>query len=171
MARPRAQATSKQIEGHFYARGLWWLARGYIRNANFAVNCMPSPQARYWLLTIPHADFLPYLPPGVAYIRGQLESAPTTGYLHWQVMVAFKRKLRLGGLKELFGTTVHAEPSRSDAATEYVWKDDTAVEGTRFELGKRAVDRGNPVDWEGVRLHAKLLRLLKTTSGWRMNMI
>jgi len=131
----------------------------YIRSAKFAVNCMPSPQARYWLLTIPHASFTPYLPPDVAYIRGQLESAPTTGYLHWQVMVAFKRKLRLGGLKELFGPTVHAEPSRSDAATAYVWKDDTAVEGTRFELGKRAVDRGNPVDWEGVRNDAKRGRL------------
>lgn len=31
----------------------------------------------------------------------------------------------------------HVELTRSDAAEAYVWKDDTAVEGTRFELGRR----------------------------------
>jgi len=94
------------------------------------------PQARYWLLTIPHADFVPYLPPTCNWIRGQLELSHGTAYLHWQVLVALKRKSRLMGLKELFGRTVHAEPSRSDAAADYVWKEDTRVEGTQFELGK-----------------------------------
>ena len=32
-----------------------------------------SKPARYWILTIPHEHFTPFLPPGVAYISGQLE--------------------------------------------------------------------------------------------------
>jgi len=36
-------------------------------------------QGIYWLLTIPHHPLSPYLPPGVAYIRGQLER----GEKHW----------------------------------------------------------------------------------------
>jgi len=88
-------------------------------------------QARYWLLTIPHADFLPWLPPDISHIRGQLERGGTTNYLHWQLCVAFKRKVRLRFVKHVFGPSVHAEPSRSDAAREYVWKDDTAIRETR----------------------------------------
>lgn len=88
-------------------------------------------QARFWLLTIPHADFVPYQPPTVDYIRGQLERGNDTGYLHWQICVHFSRKLRLRGVKSIFGDTAHAEPSRSDAARDYVWKDDTAIRETR----------------------------------------
>lgn len=93
-----------------------------------------SAQGRYWLLTIPHADFLPYLPEPVQYIRGQLELGGETGYLHWQVLVSFKTKCRLAFVKKLFGDSCHAEPSRSAAANEYVWKQDTAVAGTQFQL-------------------------------------
>lgn len=120
---------------------------------------MPSAQARYWLLTIPHYAFTPYLPPNVAYIRGQLESGSEGGYLHWQVLVIFERKFRLAGLKAIFGTAVHAEPSRSSAADEYVWKEDTRVAGTQFELGTRPIQRGRTVDWERVRQEAKRGRL------------
>lgn len=116
-------------------------------------------QARYWLLTIPHADFTPYLPPGISYIRGQLERGDGTGYLHWQVLCHAKRKLRLGGLKDIFGPTVHAEPSRSSAANEYVWKDDTRVEGTQFELGTLPVNRGESKDWDAIRDAARGGRL------------
>lgn len=114
---------------------------------------MPSitSQARYWLLTIPHADFLPYLPKDVAYCKGQLERGNDTGYLHWQVLVTFKRKLRLGGLKAVFGNSVHAEPTRSDAANDYVWKEDTRVEGTQFELGSLPKCRGDSKDWDAIK--------------------
>lgn len=165
-------------------------------------------QARYWLLTIPHADFLPYLPPNVAYIRGQLERGsgntnenddghvrrhdsddeqseqgqavpsdvqlvpepldgvpPTqpndqpTGYLHWQILVVFKRKLRLGGVKAIFGRTCHAEPSRSEAATEYVWKEHTRISNTQFELGKKPFRRSESTDWDAIKRDAKRGRL------------
>lgn len=116
-------------------------------------------QARFWLLTIPHADFLPYLPPNVDYIRGQLERGNDTGYLHWQILVHFSRKLRLRGVKSIFGNTTHAEPSRSDAARDYVWKADTRIDNTQFELGTIPTRRGHSEDWELVRENAKRGRL------------
>lgn len=117
-------------------------------------------QARFWLLTIPHADYLPYLPPTVDYIRGQLErGAGLNQYLHWQICVHFARKIRLRGVKSIFGDTCHAEPSRSEAARDYVWKEDTRVDGTRFELGKLPFRRSHSEDWEDIRNNAKRGRL------------
>lgn len=117
-------------------------------------------QARFWLLTIPHADFLPYLPAGCSHIQGQLERGTGLNqYLHWQLVVSFPRKLRLRGVKSIFGDTAHAEPSRSDAARKYVWKEDTRVAGTQFELGNLPMRRGNSADWEAIRENAKRGRL------------
>lgn len=115
---------------------------------------MPSPSCRYWLLTIPHYEFTPYLPHQVQYIRGQLEKGNTTGYLHWQLLVVFKSNIRLRALKSIFGTC-HAEPSRSAAADAYVWKEDTRVDGTQFELGKRALKRNAKQDWDQIWESAK----------------
>lgn len=120
---------------------------------------MPIAQARYWLLTIPQHAFTPYLPPSAKYIRGQLERGNDTGYLHWQVLVIFGTKLRLAAVKSCFGTNVHAEPSRSSAADEYVWKDDTRIDGTQFELGARPIQRGKPEDWDRVKTDALRGRL------------
>lgn len=114
-----------------------------------------APQARYWLLTIPHHAFTPYLPPGVCYIKGQLERGDNTGYLHWQVVAYFPKRVRLAGVKAVFGDEVHAESTKSDAAEEYVWKEDTRVEGTQFELGKKSVKRNCEADWEDVWEKAK----------------
>lgn len=111
-------------------------------------------QARFWLLTIRHADFVPYLPPNVDYVRGQLERG-AGGFLHWQLVVHFARKLRIGGVKGIFGDSAHAEPTRSDAAREYVWKDDTAIDNTRFELGTIPFRRGVSQDWDAIRENAK----------------
>lgn len=115
----------------------------------------PPAQATYWLLTIPHHAFTPFLPPTVAYIRGQLESGSESGYIHWQLLVIFTKKCRLRHLKSIFGTTAHAEPSRSAAADAYVWKDETSVPGTRFELGERPIKRNNSKDWDRIREMAR----------------
>lgn len=112
-------------------------------------------QAKYWLLTIPHADFLPYKPPNVDYIKGQLEMGGTTGFCHWQVLVCFSTKQRLRGVKSVFGPTVHAEPSKSAAANSYVWKDDTAIDNTRFELGDLPFNRASGKDWDRIRQLAR----------------
>lgn len=121
---------------------------------------MPSyPQAIYWLLTIPHAQFVPYLPNNCNYIKGQLELGAGTGYLHWQVLVAFQAKVRLASVTRTFGEGIHAEPSKSVAADEYVWKEETRVAGTQFELGAKPIQRGRTVDWELIRTNAREGRL------------
>lgn len=107
---------------------------------------MPAPQGRYWLLTIPENEFTPHLPDTVSYIRGQLEIGATTGYRHWQILACFDKKCSLRPVTLLFGP-FHAELSRSAAATEYVWKDDTSVADTRFEYGTLPFRRNLAVDW------------------------
>jgi len=105
---------------------------------------------RFWLLTIPHACFLPFIPPGVQHIAGQLERGNDTGFLHWQIVISFAKTIRLSGIKRLLGESVHAEPSRSDAVRKYVFKEDTSIPGTRFELGELPIRRNIPSDWDDV---------------------
>jgi hypothetical protein len=106
-------------------------------------------QGIFWMLTIPHYGFTPYLPPGVRWIRGQLECG-VGGYLHWQLVAAFVSKQSLSGVRSLFGP-YNAELTYSETgSTEYVWKDDTAVHGTRFELGVKPIDVRSATDWDSV---------------------
>lgn len=116
-------------------------------------------QGIYWLLTIPHHDFVPFLPNGISYLRGQLERGGNTDYLHWQLLVVMDKKCRLARVKSIFGPSCHAELSRSDAADDYVWKDETAIVETRFELGQRKLKRSCPKDWDAIRNNAKCGRL------------
>jgi len=109
---------------------------------------MPAIQARYWLLTIPYEDFTPYLPPNTCYVKGQLERGNDTGYLHWQLVVYYPKKVTCHYVKRMFGDRVHAERSNSIAVEDYVWKEDTAVEGTQFELGKKSLKRNSEKDWD-----------------------
>lgn len=109
---------------------------------------MPAVQARYWLLTIPYEDFTPFLPPNVDYIKGQLERGSDTGYLHWQVVVHFSTKKTLHYMKFLFGDRMHGESARSKAADDYVWKEETRIDGTQFELGKKPLNRAVVKDWD-----------------------
>lgn len=114
---------------------------------------MPPTVGRYWIFTIRHADFTPYLPAGVQWIKGQLETGDG-GYLHWQLVCAFPKNVRLSAVRTVFGPH-HAELTRSERAIDYVWKDDTAVDGTRFELGQRLLNRNNKRDWDSVWDSAK----------------
>lgn len=116
---------------------------------------MPSRQAKYFLLTIPQADFTPFLHNDVEYIKGQLEKGNTTDYLHWQISVGMKKKTTILVMKHLFGDRAHIEYSRSSAADAYVFKDDTAVEGTRFCLGKKSLKRASAKDWDLIRGYAE----------------
>jgi len=113
---------------------------------------MPSPQARFWILTIPHHQFVPYLPPDCCHVVGQLELGEG-GFLHWQLVASFHRKTTLSGVTRTFGP-FHAERTRSDAAREYVWKEDTRVAGTQFEIGELPFRRNAPTDWAKVRQSA-----------------
>lgn len=106
-----------------------------------------SPQGKFWLLTIPHGHFTPYLPRSIVYIKGQLELG-TGGFLHWQIICCFEKKVRLTKVKEVFGAQAHCELSRSAAANDYVYKDETRVEGTQFELGKTPFRQNSKVDYK-----------------------
>lgn len=115
---------------------------------------MPSPQGRYWMLTIPHHLFTPFLPPGILWIKGQLEEGDG-GYLHWQLLVSTREKKTLRYIKSIFGETVHGELTRSAAADAYVWKEATRVQGTQFELGSKSLKRNSATDWGEIRKRAK----------------
>lgn len=109
---------------------------------------------RYWLLTVGanaqcFEDWPPQqLPAGVLWIRGQRELG-AGGFDHWQVIVGFKDPSRLAHIQAIW-PGAHAEFTRSDAADEYVWKEDTRVPGTQFELGVKPLRRNKSTDWDRV---------------------
>jgi len=111
-------------------------------------------QGVYWIATIPQPSFVPYLPPDVNWICGQMERGAADGYLHWQFVVAFRQKKSLAQVRGLFGE-FHFELSRSDAANAYVNKEDTRVPNTHFELGVRPFKRNVATDWDVVRRSAQ----------------
>lgn len=52
-------------------------------------------------------------------------------------------------------SSAHCELTRSDAADEYVWKEETRIAGTQFELGRKPHRRNNAADWELIWESAK----------------
>lgn len=76
---------------------------------------------------------------------------PTGGYKHWQLVCSFSRAVRRKVVKDYFGRECHAEPTRSAFADTYVWKEETSVEGTRFEFGRKRVNRGDRKDWDAIK--------------------
>lgn len=121
--------------------------------------------ARIWIGTIPHSDEydlnskLEQSTNMVAYARGQRELGARTEYEHWQVIIHLKKPQRLSAIKKIFGNNSHWEPTRSEAAEDYVWKDDTAVIGTRFEWGRKPINRNSSKDWDQVVSDARAGRL------------
>lgn len=120
------------------------------------------------MLTVPQPLWTPYLPPGVAWIRGQLESGSDTGFLHWQILVSFIKKKTLGQVREIFGPA-HAELTRSEASQAYVWKEETRVEGTQFELGSKPINRADPKDWDKIWELAQRGELMSIPADIRVN--
>ena len=105
-------------------------------------------QGVIWLGTVPQYGFTPWLPPGVAYIKGQLEQGEG-GFVHWQILFHLSKKGSLRSVRELLGP-YHYELSRSEAADDYVWKEATRVAGTQFELGVKPFRRNVVTDWDAV---------------------
>lgn len=141
---------------------------------------MPSPQARYWLLTIPERAFDParfgtyqereggVLPDCIQYVRGQLEVGEQNGYRHWQVTVSFRTKVTRTRVKSFFGDSAHCQQSRSAAVRDYVWKENTRVAGSGFEFGSFAIRRNSAIDWDSVWNLAVSGRLLEIESQLRV---
>ena len=71
------------------------------------------------------------------------------GYLHWQLCAHFERSVRLSAVVSTFGP-YHAEPTQSDAALKYCEKEETSIEGTQFELGKKPMQRQEKKDWDAI---------------------
>lgn len=108
-------------------------------------------QGKYWMLTIKKSLWTPCLPTGCSYVKGQCEVGEETSYEHWQVMVITARKQSLSGIKSLFGLEeLHGELTYSAAAEDYVWKEDTRVQGTQFEFGSKPFQRNSKQAWEEV---------------------
>lgn len=111
-------------------------------------------QGLYWLGTIPSTEdenrFTETIPQEVAYLKGQKERGNNTGYIHWQVLAIFKRKVSLRALLQSFPQGGHWELTRSSAANDYVWKDDTCIEGSRFEMGRKPIQRDSKESWDDI---------------------
>lgn len=132
-------------------------------------NVNNSSQGVYWLLTVPQHLFLPFVPSACRYVGGQLECGREGGYLHWQLLVVFKKKVRLRAVKEVFGNEVHAEVTRSAAARDYCFKEDTRVENTQFELGEYPFRRSEKKDWENIWQCAKEGQVEKIPASIRVS--
>lgn len=123
-------------------------------------------QAIFWIGTITFAEFTPYPMPGTQWLRGQLELGEG-GFLHWQLLVAFTSKKSLSAVRAIFGPH-HFEPTRSAAAAEYVWKEDTRVPGTQFQFGAKPIQRNDPKDWERIWSDATDGNLMAIPAGIRL---
>lgn len=121
---------------------------------NFTISSkmpLPTSPQYFWIATIPSSTgWTPptTLPSEFAMIKGQQEKGHQTEYLHWQLVFKLRKKQRLSGVKSLFPPETHLEPTRSAAALDYVWKEDTRVPGTQFLLGKTPA---KGTDWTAAR--------------------
>lgn len=69
-------------------------------------------------------------------------------------MFALKQKGSLATVKNWLPPQGHYELTRSAAANDYVWKEDTRI-GDRFEMGTLKLNRNRKDDWDLVRINAK----------------
>lgn len=93
--------------------------------------------SRSWIVTIPAKDWKIYrkLPDWIQYMTGQLELS-SSGFLHWQLFVKTKDKIRWTKCAKLFNVpSSHWEPTYSNKAEEYCNKIESRY-GGRFEIGK-----------------------------------
>lgn len=113
-----------------------------------------SKPARWWIGTIPYSSEYGLSgrlgDPVIRYAVGQREVGGESGYEHWQVCVNFTRPVRLSAVVKIFGSGTHWEPTRSEAALSYCVKEDSAVPDTKFEYGKKPVQRGDERCWDEI---------------------
>lgn len=115
-------------------------------------------QHTYWFATVAATDDdhpfqVPFSTGLITWAKGQKERADS-GFLHWQAVFSTSRSRTLLWCKRNIHSTAHFQPSRSQAADVYVHKEDTAIPGTRFELGTKPVPI-TKVDWDAVWESAK----------------
>jgi len=118
---------------------------------------MPSDVGRWWFATISQLNgWMPVegmIDSELVYMRGQLEVGEG-GFTHYQVIFCFTKNVRLSFVKKKICDGGHFELGRSKAALDYVWKEDTRVEGTQFEFGRQPFKRNSKEDWDLVKAAA-----------------
>ncbi|AXL65937.1 replication-associated protein [Circular genetic element sp.] len=128
----------------------------------------PRRQGVIWLVTCPESswkpDFLQSDP--VVYAVGQHELSDG-GYAHVHALIWFARKQSLVAVRAL--SAGNWELSRSSAAESYVWKDETAVQGSRFQFGSKPVLRSSKRDWDAIWLSATLGRVDEIPASIRIS--
>lgn len=112
--------------------------------------------SRWYILTLPAIKYV-FAPSAcaqsVTYMRGQLELSES-GLLHWQFVLHLSSAQRSSAVRRMF-PSAHVEATRSSAACSYVWKEETYVDGSRFEVGEAPVHRNRKTDWDLVWTQAK----------------
>ncbi|ALE29807.1 replication associated protein [Lake Sarah-associated circular virus-49] len=88
-------------------------------------------------------------PQFISYGKGQLELSES-GFRHWQFVVQCKDSTRIAKLKKWL-PTCHWELTRSESAIDYVWKEETRIEGSQFEFGVRRLRRNAATDWDVIK--------------------
>lgn len=111
----------------------------------------PTAPKKFWIATL-SAEFSAnppqYKSPPMIWMKGQLEKGENTHFTHWQFVFALNKPQRLSYVSKLL-PHAHLEPTRSAAANEYVFKDETCVDiDTRFEFGDLPFKRNSKVDWQ-----------------------
>lgn len=111
-------------------------------------------QGTYWLGTIScDQQWEPTMPAGVLYLKGQKEEGDG-GFLHFQIFFICGGKQSLRSVVRMWEPIVgHWELTRSAAAEEYVWKEQTRV-GQPFEFGAKPIRRNSSTDWETIKNQA-----------------
>lgn len=125
------------------------------------LNAKPTKPARIWIGTIPYSGEYAIMDKFVGncvYAIGQQEIGES-GYHHYQLVVYFGKPVRLSAVKKVFGDNSHWEPTKSDAAEQYVRKPETAVADSQFEFGKKPLNRARTTDWDQIRADAIAGRL------------
>lgn len=99
-------------------------------------------QGVFWILTVPESNQSAVriirsweddgcrARNGVRWAKGQHEMGGATGYRHIQLCVAWESKQSLRQVQKVLGRGIHAEVTRSAAAEEYCWKEETRIPGT-----------------------------------------
>lgn len=109
---------------------------------------MPSPQYRYWILTIPLDKWVVEdLKPDFVYCKGQQEIGEG-GYRHWQIIAYSSSKMTYTKCISLWPSEAHVEHTRTAGAEAYVWKEDTRIPDSQFEIGVKPMKRNSSKDWD-----------------------
>lgn len=110
-----------------------------------------SKQSRFWTFTSYSKDEPDWDADSMSYLIFQTEKCPSTGRLHYQGYVEFKKKIGFRAAKLHFDDKCHLEIRKGtqEEAIEYCMKDESYIEG-RQQFGTPSGGQGTRTDLENV---------------------